>query len=550
MTPPDDFSTYYAQHLEGRYDCVDRLVFNGYFFGGQQGGGMRNFWRALHGSDQNLDQQHLQAMAGTFSRRVRVWAKAHRVPLIDCAAGQRKHDLAQQYLPQDPDFTGLFLILVAKAPALVWEVTHSKNGTPHLERQKPWPYVNHYHFHLIDKEWGHLTIKMSGHPPFGTQIMLNGHEWVERAARQQGLACEKTGNCFTAAADLTQLDALAATLGRPEVIGQVAQVIDRWIYSACLCFGLTTQEQERTAFRYDYSCYQLEYSRNLLFVRGTVLDELFQSLIDRTRGPLDIAKLKTIFGCKKRPHHRRKSGRVRVEKIVDESVHDLTVFKVHFDQLTLKIYDKGERVLRIEVIVNHVKALKGGKRLEKLSTLLEKIQRLAVDFLGVVQAAHESHLDAGLLDSLSEPTQRGSQRLAGVNTNQARMRAVLAAVLALAARPGGFPVEHLSAQMQTRWTPAGRPYGRRQAAYDLRKLRGKNLVERVERTRRYRVGPAAVGTLAALVIVREKVLKPVLTGATRRGGGHPPKHMAPIDQHYANLCAELERTLHTLGLAA
>jgi hypothetical protein len=84
--------------------------------------------------------------------------------------------LAQTYLPQDPHYQGLFLILVAKAPGLVWKVTHSKNGQPHLQRKTPWPYINHYHFHIIDAQWGHITIKISGHPPFGMQIMLNGHE--------------------------------------------------------------------------------------------------------------------------------------------------------------------------------------------------------------------------------------------------------------------------------------------------------------------------------------------------------------------------------------
>jgi hypothetical protein len=52
----------------------------------------------------------------------------------------------------------------------------------------PWPYVNHYHFHVIDKEWGHLTVKMSGHPPFGVQVMLKGHEWIERRARRQTIS--------------------------------------------------------------------------------------------------------------------------------------------------------------------------------------------------------------------------------------------------------------------------------------------------------------------------------------------------------------------------
>ena len=40
-------------------------------------------------------------------------------------------------------------------------------------------------------------IKMSGHPPFGIQVMLNGHEWVERQAQKQTISIQKEGNCFT-----------------------------------------------------------------------------------------------------------------------------------------------------------------------------------------------------------------------------------------------------------------------------------------------------------------------------------------------------------------
>src|SRR5262245_45319429 len=34
--------------------------------------------------------------------------------------------------------------VVAKAPALVWEVKKGRTGAPHLTRKQPWPYVNHY----------------------------------------------------------------------------------------------------------------------------------------------------------------------------------------------------------------------------------------------------------------------------------------------------------------------------------------------------------------------------------------------------------------------
>ena len=76
MEQVDDFSAYHDDLLEGRYDCVDRIVLNGYFPLGQQGGGFRTWWRALTGSDETLDQPHLQRLAGRFSRRLHAWAQA------------------------------------------------------------------------------------------------------------------------------------------------------------------------------------------------------------------------------------------------------------------------------------------------------------------------------------------------------------------------------------------------------------------------------------------------------------------------------------------
>ncbi len=57
--------------------------------------------------------------------------------------------------------------------------------------------MQHYSFHILDPDWGHLTIKLSGHPPFGAMILLNGHEYVAAQAAPAGLAFSKDGNCFT-----------------------------------------------------------------------------------------------------------------------------------------------------------------------------------------------------------------------------------------------------------------------------------------------------------------------------------------------------------------
>ncbi len=411
------------------------------------------------------------------------------------------------------------------------------------------PLVYHYHFHIVDRQWGHLTIRMSGHPPFGVQVTLNGHEWVQRQAEQQAIAWVKEGNCFVSGSDLTRLSAVAKRLDGAAGLAQLAQVCDRWVYSAGLCFALTREQQERSDFRYAYSCFQLEYSRNLLFKSGRQLDEIYQGRIDRTRRLLDVAQLKTIFGRKHRPHQDRR-GSGRLEKIVQRPNYDLTVFKLHFGKLTLKRYDKGDRVLRVEVIVQNIDELRCGRRVEKLPGMLARLERMVVEFLAVVQAAHCSFLDDRQLDALATPTARGVHRVAGVDLQKPRMRAVSEAVLALGAAPEGFTSEQLSArvgQCEGRKLP---DYHRRQAAYDLRKLRSKGLVERIARTRRYRPCRTGIRTLAGLLILREKVLKPVLAGVGRPKPGRPPKNVHPLDVHYQNLQREMLATLRTLHLAA
>ncbi len=118
----DGLSELYQELLSGSYDCVDRIVLNAYFGMGHSPGGFRVWWRALTGSDDTLDNAHLMRLAGRFSRRVRGYAKAHDIPVIDCVAGERKHDVADDYLAKTAVIEGLFLVLVGRAQAPVWHV--------------------------------------------------------------------------------------------------------------------------------------------------------------------------------------------------------------------------------------------------------------------------------------------------------------------------------------------------------------------------------------------------------------------------------------------
>ena len=189
----DGLSQTYAELLDGSYDSLDRIVLNAYFRFAQSPAGFLVWWPQLHGSDEDLDKAHLMRLAGRFRRWLRAWALANNVPIKVCKAGEHKFEIADEYLAKTDVREGVFLIIEGRAQAPVFDVLNSG----HIRIKQPYPYVNHFSFHILDPDWGQVVIKLSGHPPFPAQIILNGHDYPARQAERNGIAFTKEGNCFT-----------------------------------------------------------------------------------------------------------------------------------------------------------------------------------------------------------------------------------------------------------------------------------------------------------------------------------------------------------------
>jgi hypothetical protein len=544
----DDFSVRYGDLIDGSYDCVDRVVLNAWFPMGVNPGGLRTWWRRLHGgSDDQLDSTHLMRMAGRFARRVKGWARANGVPLIYCTAGERKHLIAEEYLEKHSPAVGVFLILAAKAPAGVWKVHRSAGGAI-TRLEKKTEYVYHYSFHIMDPAWGHMTVKMSGHPPWPAQVILNGHEYVAVAAQGEGIGFVKEGNCFTGIADPQGLARVADALSQDAAIGRLGQACDRWIYTACLCFGLDLDDQARSGFRYGYSVYQAEYSRNLLFKSGAQMEQLFDRILDRTRSRLDIPVIRTIFGLSRRPHRDRKDGPPAQEIVIEKPRYGLTWFRITFGRLQVKAYTKGEHLLRFEATVHNTKELRCRRSLDNFDQITTRLAGIAERFATTLDCADTSFLPDAILDELPLPSQAGAIRTGGIDLNKPRIRAVLAAVLALAPAPHGFTVAEFAARVCQMTRRDG--YTTRQAAYDLRKLRGKQLIDKPGRTRRYHVPPQAARIIAALLTLRDHVVAPILAGVRSPRKGRPPAHQTPVDRDYETLRTAMQTLFNDIGISA
>jgi len=228
--------------------------------------------------------------------------------------------------------------------------------------------------------------------------------------------------------------------------------------------------------------------------------------------------------------------------VIETPRWDLTLFKVHFGRLTLKGYTKGEHVLRFEAVVHNTRALRCGRVLDNFPTIIARLAAMVDRFCTTLDCVDHTFIGDDLLDRLPTPAQIGATRVGGVDLNKPRIRA------ALSAASGGFTVAELTTKVHAMTGHTG--YTIRQAAYDLRKLRGKQLITKPGRTRRYHLSPQTAGTIAALLTLREQVIAPILAGVRSPRMGRKPITWTAVDRDYEKIRIDMQTLFHDLGIRA
>jgi hypothetical protein len=186
--------------------------------------------------------------------------------------------------------------------------------------------------------------------------------------------------------------------------------------------------------------------------------------------------------------------------------------------------------------------------LDRFPTIVTALAGIAERFCTAVDCVDIGFLSDTTLDDLPHPSPLGAGRVAGVDLNQPRLHHALSAVLALATAPGGFTVGHLTAKVNAMTGHTG--YTTRQAAYDLRKMRGERLVDKPGRSRRYHIQPQAARTIATLLTLRDHVVAPILAGVRSPRTGRKPKTWTAIDRDYEQIRVTMHTLFDHLGLDA
>ena len=131
------------------------------------------------------------------------------------------------------------------------------------------------------------------------------------------------------------------------------------------------------------------------------------------------------------------------------------------------------------------------------------------------------------LEQLPVHAQVGQTRVGGVDLNKPRLHHIAQALPALALLPEGFTASELAGQVRSQSGQTER-----------------------NSTCRYQVPPQGLRTLTTLLVLRDKVIKPLLAAAGQPLAEPQAQKPTTIDQHYQTLRVVMHQLLGELGVAA
>jgi hypothetical protein len=170
------------------------------------------------------------------------------------------------------------------------------------------------------------------------------------------------------------------------------------------------------------------------------------------------------------------------------------------------------------------------------------------DWQAIILFPQRDHVDTGVLAALAKPTIVGQRRMPGVKPHDDRVIRLLETLLHPGALATDWTTRELLARVLARNRLADSDYRLSQLRYDLAKPRAKGLVQRVGRTRRYRLTPQRARLGALIVKLRTRLLGPIASLATQARVARQALHHNPVDAAFHHVDSALDQLCAALGL--
>jgi hypothetical protein len=244
--------------------------------------------------------------------------------------------------------------------------------------------------------------------------------------------------------------------------------------------------------------------RNFIFRRNFPIHKLFERSAELGVFCLTADKIAHIFGVRK---HKRLRG--KLHSMLEKLDHGHHVLRVYCKSLVARLYEKFSTFLRLEICVNPLKDLGLNKGLENLDALRKKLV-VVTDRLADLQAELLNvHVDFPLFQRLALPVSLGKSTIPGIKIQDTRMIRLMEVLLHGGPPLAGWRTVQIWQALQEAFSLSPQDYTLNQLRYDLRKMKGHALLERVGKHYAYRLTEKGARVAAMFVLFHKRICGPL-----------------------------------------
>jgi hypothetical protein len=514
------FLSRYQSLVTGVLSGFDRVVFHGILQRLMRKAGM---WFLLQEANVRLLDFPKYATGITERVKAAALAEAQRndrpiryldTPKVD------KQELARKILAENRVEEGLICVFTAVEPCTTFEYQRSADPAQRglVPRRSKCLHVYQYRMH---PRFGFMSARIQTWLPFNIQICINGREWLTRQLLSNGeKSFTRFENCFTRLADPAKAQRLMdeqLTTDWPAVLDEVARDLN----------PVHEQIFHASPMPYYWTAHQTEWATDLLFRDPKSLSGVYPELVRYAMHAFHSPDVMR-FLAQKAPG--RYTGQI-VTSFKDRA--EGVRVKHWLRGNSIKMYDKGASVLRIETtigepgdfkvfrpLVNHPEKKLAWQPLRKgvadLHRRAEVSQRSNNTYLEALSAVGDTTPCSRIFDAVSRPVISRGRSVRALRLTDANDIALLEAISRGEFSIAGFRNRDIRGLLHPKAGSLPKDDQRRLAAQITRLfkiLRTHGLIQKIQKTTRYRLTDSGRLLIAALFATRKADIKQLIAKA-------------------------------------
>ena len=393
-------------------------------------------------------------------------------------------------------------------------------------------FVSHYYIYIDDEKLGLCYLKIASYLPFVCEFYFNGHNYLKKQFDLAGKKYKMKDNSFTKVDDLEMLNDLVKNFKPSIALNRIKHWMDIFFK-----FNQGQKSTRSKLLKHKWFTYQTEIATNLIFKSAKFANKYFEKILSKhhTIGLPD--KLTKIFGLSKTKNN---------SKQTQNKFKTKAVIKNWLEGNSIKCYNKSGCLIRVETTINRpdLPGLKLKKQAINLMAYYWYGLKTNSRYIETISYIDVSILDEDVFRKYQETiTNQKGKKIPAPDLRKEHQVEFLEALCSPMNRACGFKNKDLKRILGKNWKTA-------KIAYELRKLRARGAVEKLQNTHYYRLTKEGYIWIFFSFFNFQHLAKPLLSMSYKKSDFSNPDQASIIEASYSGINKALATIMTEFMIAA